>query len=421
MTMRAGAEPPSRREFLAGAAAAAALPALPRARRIGPDDLVRVGLVGCGGRGTGAAAQALRTPGPVQLVAMGDAFADRVEAAHQNLLKAGPVGERVNVDAGKRFVGIDAFERVLDAGVDLVILATPPHFRPEQFKAAVERGVHVFMEKPVAVDGHGVRTVLAAGRVAKEKGLGVGVGLQRRHQACYLEAMRRVHGGAIGRIVAARCYWNMGSLWSRPREPGMRDVEWQLRNWLYFTWLSGDHIVEQHIHNIDVVNWAKQAYPVRACGMGGRQVRTEPRFGHIYDHHAVHFEYEDGTFLFSQCRQIDGCWNSVSEHLIGTEGRADMDGAGCRITTAAGTWESEGEGGDPYQQEHEDLIASIRRGQPIHEAEHGAMSTLTAVLGRMATYTGRMVTRDEALASPRLGPTDYDAPYPEPPVAMPGR
>jgi predicted dehydrogenase len=412
----------SRRDFVASAAAATALPLTNRPRRIGADDLVRVGLVGCGGRGTGAAAQALRTAGPVQLVAMADAFTNRLETAHQNLCKSEDVATRVNVDAGKRFTGIEAYEKVLDSGVDLVILATPPHFRPAQFQAAVDRGVHVFMEKPVAVDGYGVRVVLAAAEKAKQKGLAVGVGLQRHHQTGYRELMQRVHQGAIGDIVAARCYWNMGSLWSVERTSAMTDLEWQMRNWLYFTWLSGDHIVEQHIHNLDVVNWAKQSYPVRACGMGGRQVRTQARFGHIYDHHAVHFEYADGTFLASQCRQIDGCWNAVSEHLIGTKGRADLDTSSWKLTSKTGRWEFEGEGNDPYQTEHDDLFASIRKSQPINEAENGAKSTLTAVMGRMATYTGKMVTWEQALDSPRLGPPDYGVTaYPVPPIAIPGR
>jgi len=407
---------------MAGSAALAAVPLAAAARPARRDDLIRVGLVGCGGRGTGAAAQALRTSaGPVQLVAMGDAFADRLEKSHANLLNARGAAERVNVDAKRRFAGLDAFEKVLESGVDLVILATPPHFRPLHFQAAVERGVHVFMEKPVAVDGWGVRTVLAAGEKARAKGLGVGVGLQRHHQAGYIETMRRVHGGAIGDIVAARCYWNMGSLWHVDREHQMRDIEWQMRNWLYFTWLSGDHIVEQHIHNLDVVHWAKQAWPVRACGMGGRQVRTDAKFGHIFDHHAVHYEYADGSFLFSQCRQIDGCWNSVSEHLIGTAGRADMDTGGWEIKSKQGVWRFEGEGNDPYQTEHDDLQASIRAGKPINETEYGAKSTLSAILGRMATYSGKMVTWEEALTSPRLGPEDYDAPYPVPPVPTPGQ
>ncbi len=412
---------PTRRDFVATAAATAVLPALGGPRAIGRDDLIRVGLVGCGGRGSGAVAQALRTQGPVQLVAMADAFTNRLEGSHQNLLKTDKVSERVNVEADKRFVGVDAFEKVLESGVDLVILATPPHFRPAQFKAAVERGVHVFMEKPVAVDGHGVRMVLEAAEVAKQKGLGVGVGLQRHHQTSYREMMQRVHAGAIGDIVAARAYWNMGSLWSVERTPEMTDIEWQMRNWLYFAWLSGDHIVEQHIHNIDVINWAKRAYPVRASGLGGRQVRTEARFGHIFDHHAVNFEYADDTFLFSQCRQIDGCSNAVSEHLIGTAGRADT-ASGCKIKSKNGDWEFEGEGNDPYQTEHDDLVSSIRAGKPINEAENGAKSTLSAVMGRMATYSGKMVTWAQAMESPRLGPTDYGTgPYPVPPVAMPGR
>ncbi|MEZ5962315.1 MAG: Gfo/Idh/MocA family oxidoreductase [Planctomycetota bacterium] len=412
----------SRRGFLAGSAALAASPLLAAKGASRRDDLIRVGLVGCGGRGTGAAAQALRTSaGPVQLVAMGDAFGDRLDKSHKNLLNAKGAAERVNVGDKQRFVGLDAFERVLDSGIDLVILATPPHFRPAHFEAAVERGVHVFMEKPVAVDGWGVRTVLAAGEKAKEKRLAVGVGLQRHHQAGYIETMRRVHAGAIGDIVAARCYWNMGSLWHVDRAPEMSDIEWQMRNWLYFAWLSGDHIVEQHIHNLDVIHWAKQAWPVRACGMGGRQVRTDPRFGHIYDHHAVHYEYADGAFLFSQCRQIDGCWNSVSEHLIGTEGRADMDTGNWRITGKKGDWRFEGDNNDPYQTEHDDLHASIRAGKPINEAEYGAKSTLSAILGRMATYSGKMVTWEEALASPRIGPDRYDGPYPTPPVATPGQ
>ncbi len=283
---------PTRRDVLAGATGAAALAAVPlgapRKPKHGPDDLIRIGLVGCGGRGTGAAAQALRTKGPVQITAMADAFQDRLEGAHKHLSGDKNLAERVAAEPDHRFHGMHAFEKLMDSGIDMVILATPPHFRPMQFKAAVERGLHVFMEKPVAVDGWGVRTVLEAGEMAKVKGLGVGVGLQRHHQSSYRETMRRVHAGAIGDIVAARCYWNMGGLWSKDRTPEMTDMEWQLRNWLYFAWLSGDHIVEQHIHNLDVINWAKKDFPARAYGMGGRQVRTDPLFGHIFDHHAVH-------------------------------------------------------------------------------------------------------------------------------------
>ena len=416
---------PTRRDVLAGAAGAAAFAAVPlgapRKPRHGPDDLIRVGLVGCGGRGTGAAAQALRTKGPVQITAMADAFQDRLEGAHKHLSGDKNLAERVAADPDHRFHGMDAFEKLMDSGIDMVILATPPHFRPMQFKAAVERGLHVFMEKPVAVDGWGVRTVIEAGEMAKAKGLGVGVGLQRHHQNSYRETMKRVHAGAIGDIVAARCYWNMGGLWSKDRTPEMTDMEWQLRNWLYFAWLSGDHIVEQHIHNLDVINWAKKDFPARAYGMGGRQVRTDPRFGHIFDHHAVHYEFGDGSFMFSQCRQIDGCWNAVSEHLIGSNGRADMGGR-CSITTKEGKWEYEDEGNDPYQTEHDDLFASIRAGKPNNEAERGAKSTMTAIMGRMATYSGKPVTWEQAMDSPRMGPTSYEfGPLPVDPVAKPGR
>jgi predicted dehydrogenase len=415
----------SRRDFLVHSAAvvagsglaAAAAPARARER----DRVLRVGLIGCGGRGTGAAAQALSTSGPVELVAMGDAFADRVAESREHLGKS-RVKDRVKVDAARCFVGFDAFEKVLDAGVDVVLLATPPHFRPAQFAAAVEHGVHVFMEKPVAVDAPGVRQVLAAGAAAAQKNLAVGVGLQRRHQRRYLETMRRVHEGAIGDVVAARCYWNMGSLWHKEKEAGWTEMEWQMRNWLYFTWLSGDHIVEQHIHNIDVVNWAKRMHPVRAVGVGGRQVRTAKEFGHIFDHHSVHFEYADGSWLFSQCRQIPGCWNSVSEHLIGTSGRAECHDGKILARNGDVVWEFEDGERDPFQQEHDDLFAAIRAGAPYNEAQHGAESTLTAVMGRMATYTGREVTWEQALASEeRLGPPRYEwgeAPFP--PVAMPG-
>ncbi|MGE0143740.1 MAG: Gfo/Idh/MocA family protein [Planctomycetota bacterium] len=422
----------SRRSFLAATATAAAASAAERTPLHGltgrpssyDDREIRVGLVGCGGRGTGAARQALSTAGRVKLVAMGDVFGDRLENAWKSLAHPqSGVGDKVDVAAERRFAGFDCFRGVIDAEVDVVILATPPHFRPEHFEYAVNAGRHVFMEKPVAVDGFGVKRVLAAAEIADQKKLCVGVGLQRHHQNGYVETMKRVHSGAIGDVVAARCYWNQGFLWHKDREPNWSDMEWQLRNWLYFTWLSGDHIVEQHIHNIDVINWAKRGHPVRAFGMGGRQVRTDARFGHIFDHHAVHYEYADGSFLFSQCRQIDGCANQVSEHLIGTLGRADLNTGGWSIKTADGTWQfPRREGNDPYQTEHDDMFAAIRAGTPYNEARFGAESTLTAILGRIATYTGKLITWEEALESERLGPTEYAmSGVPLPPVPMPGR
>jgi myo-inositol 2-dehydrogenase / D-chiro-inositol 1-dehydrogenase len=269
----------------------------------------------------------------------------------------------------------------------------------------VNAGKHVFMEKPVATDGPGVRKVLAAAAKAKEKNLGVGVGLQRRHQAAYIETIKRLQDGAIGDIHSTRVYWNGSTPWVHSREElaqkygrPLTEMEFQLRNWYYFTWICGDHIVEQHIHNMDVINWLKNAYPVKASGLGGCQVRKGPQYGETFDHHAVEFEYADGSRMFSQCRHIPGCWNSVSEHAQGTKGTADISGA--RINVAGGdNWRYKGPTPDPYQVEHDDLFASIRAGQPLNEGEWGAKSSLTAILGRMATYSGKEVKWDQALES----------------------
>jgi predicted dehydrogenase len=416
----------SRREFIqwsAAAVGASVLPRIPFVHDGRTDKLIRVGLIGCGGRGTGAAVNALRTKGEVELVAMADAFQDRLEGALGELQKKETgVAERVKVDPDHRFVGFEAAERLIASDVDLVILATPPHFRPAHFEAAVAAGRHVFFEKPVAVDGPGVRSVLAATEEAEQKNLAVVCGLQRHHQSGYLETMKRVHAGVIGDIVAARCYWNMGGLWMNERKPEWSDMEWQLRNWLYFTWLSGDHIVEQHVHNLDVVNWAKQTHPIRCHGLGGRQVRTDPAYGHIYDHHSVHYEYADGSWMFSHCRQIDGCHDEVAEHLIGTKGRADTDTERWSIT-GGNAWTYDGPKNNPYQTEHDDLFQSIREGKPLNEGRFVAESTLTAIMGRMATYTGKVITWDDALNSKeRLGPSTYEfGPLPAPPVPMPGQ
>ena len=425
----------SRRTFLktstvaaAGAGLLGAFSNLPGAFA-GGDDAIKIGLIGCGGRGTGAALQALKTKGAVKLVAMGDAFADRLDGCLSNLkneLSGQP--DRVAVDNDHKFVGFDAYQKVLNAGVDLVILATPPGFRPIHFEAAVKAGKHVFMEKPVAVDGAGVRQVLAAVEESKKKNLGVGVGLQRHHQFPYLETIKRLQDGAIGDIHTARVYWNMGELWVRPRQSNQTEMEYQLRNWYYFNWLCGDHIVEQHIHNLDVINWLKGAYPVKAHGMGGRQVRTGKEFGEIFDHHAVEFEYADGTRMFSQCRQMPGCWSSVSEHVTGTKGHADISGH--QIKSGDTTWTYKGERPDPYQQEHDDLFASIRAGKPLNEGENGALSSLTAILGRIATYSGKEVTADAVKNSNiSLMPKDFDFKAQPPvvpnkdglyPIAVPG-
>jgi len=420
---------PSRRDFLktstiaaVGAGTLGTLGVIPGAYAAG-DETIKVGMVGCGGRGTGAAHQALSTKGPVKLIAMGDLFADRIEGASNELKKN--LGEsqqdRFAVDSDHKFTGFDAFEKVIASGIDLVILATPPHFRPQHFAAAIAAGKHCFIEKPVAVDAPGVRLCLKTTEEAKAKKLAVVCGLQRHHEFGYLESMKRVHGGEIGDIVAARAYWNMGSLWMNPRKKEWSDMEWQLRNWLYFAWLSGDHICEQHVHNLDVINWAKGKHPARCFGQGGRQVRTDPAFGHIFDHHDVHYEYDDGSWIFSQCRQIPGCLDNVSEHLIGTKGKASM-GNGRWSIDGESKWRYDGDKNFPYQTEHDDLFASIRSGKPLNEGQFVAESTMTAIMGRMATYSGKMVTWEQALNSDlRLGPAKYEfGPLAVDPVAIPG-
>ncbi len=420
---------PSRRAFLKTSTAVAVGGGLvgslsfARSAHAAGDDEIKIGLIGCGGRGSGAAGQALRTEGKVKLVAMGDAFGDRLESSLKSLQRENQLKDRIDVPEERRFTGFDAYQQVIDSGVDMVILATPPGFRPIHLKAAIDAGKHVFMEKPVAVDGTGVRTVLEATELAKKKGLGLGVGLQRHHQYPYIETIKRLQDGAIGDLVSMRAYWNGGGVWVRGRKPQQTEMEYQMRNWYYFNWLCGDHIVEQHIHNLDVINWLKAAYPVRAEGMGGREVRKGPNHGEIFDHHAVEFEYADGSRMFSFCRHIRGCWNSVSEHVQGTNGDADISGATIR-TIGQDQWRYRGPKSNPYQVEHDELFASIRAGEPINEGQYGALSTMTAILGRLATYSGRIVTFDEALNSEiSLAPLDYswEATPPIPSVAVPGQ
>lgn len=391
---------------LASAAAASATPGTSSdAGRARGDDELRVALIGCGGRGTGAAMQALSTEGRVRLVAMADAFADRLASSYDNIVR--DHADRVDVPEERRFVGFDAYRDAIDVGVDVVILTTPPGFRPMHFEYAVQRDCHVFMEKPVAVDGPGVRRVLAAAADAKAKKLKVGCGLQRHHHPRYLETIARIHDGAIGDVQLLRVYWNSAGVWTRKRTPEMGEMEYQMRNWYYFNWLCGDHIVEQHIHNIDVGNWVKGSHPVKAQGQGGRQVRTGPDSGEIFDHHMVEFTYADGSTMLSQCRHIKGTWSSVSEHAHGTRGTADVSGG--RLTSNGGwDWRAPSTDVDPYQAEHDALFAAIRADTPHDEAVNGAHASMTAILGRMATYSGRVVTWDEALASDiELVPSAY--------------
>ncbi|HEU4389563.1 MAG TPA: Gfo/Idh/MocA family oxidoreductase, partial [Blastocatellia bacterium] len=319
----------SRRDFIkttavaaVGGSIAARLDRLPGAYA-GGSDTIKIGLVGCGGRGTGAAIDAISSADGVALVAMGDVFKDRIDESRKSLSKRFG-GEFSPPDDGHCFTGFDAYEKVIASDVNYIILATPPGFRPGHLKAAVAAGKNIFTEKPVAVDGTGIRAVLSLVDTAKSKGLGIAAGTQRRHQTGYVEMMKQVHDRAVGEIVAARCYWNQGPLWKKDREKEWSDLEWQMRNWLYFTWLSGDHIVEQHVHNIDVINWAIESHPTQAVGMGGRQARTDPAYGHIFDHFAIDYEYENGVHLMSMCRQIGGCENNVSELLVGTKGTCNF-------------------------------------------------------------------------------------------------
>src|SRR5580765_2971953 len=368
------------------------------------DETLKIALVGCGGRGTGAAGQALSTKGSVMLVAMADVFKDHMDGSLKSLEKElkDSFKEKVQVPEENKFIGFDAYKQAIPLA-DVVILSTPPGFRPMQFEEAVRQGKNVFTEKPVATDAPGVRRFLAAAEEAKKKNLKVGVGLQRHHQLGYIGTLNRLWDGAIGEITSMRCYWNGTTPWVHPRlelekQYGRKltEMEYQMRNWYYFVWICGDHIVEQHIHNLDVINWVKKGHPIRAHGMGGVEVRKGPDYGEIFDHHAVEFEYADGSRCFSQCRHINGCWDNVSEHAVGTKGSVDISGYTIRGENA---WRFRGGGKNPYQQEHDDLFEAIRNNKPYSEAESGAHSTTTAIFGRMATYSGKVIEWDEAINS----------------------
>jgi predicted dehydrogenase len=408
----------SRRDFVkAGSSTAALLASTPLVYAGGQEQTISVGLIGCGGRGTGAAENCLESSQNVKLVAMGDMFKDRVDGSRRNLSKRD--GYKVSDD--NVFVGFDAYKKVLDSGVDMVILATPPGFRPIHFKAAVEAGKHIFFEKPVGVDPTGIRTVLEYGKKAKEKKLAVVTGTQRRHQKDYIETIGKIHEGAIGDIVAARCYWNGDTPWVNKRKEGQNDMEYQLRNWYHYTWLCGDHIVEQHVHNLDVMNWVLKSHPVSAVAVGGKQVRTQPEYGCGWDHFGVDFTYPNDVHVLSMCRHWPKSPGNVSEAVVGTKGKSNCVN---NITYYNGdpAWKPAGGGINPYVQEHKDLIASIRAGTPLNEAEQVAHSTLTAIMGREAAYTGQVIKWDEFLASNLdLSPAKYEfGPLPEPATAVPG-
>jgi predicted dehydrogenase len=431
----------NRREFLKtstatvmGAAFAAEMELAGNVHAAG-SDVIRVGLIGCGrpggGRGRGAAENCIHAGPNVKLYAMADLFKDHLDDTRNYFLgKFAP--DKVDVAEERCFVGWDAYKNLLALKeVDVVILATPPGFRPIHLKAAVEAGKHVFAEKPVAVDAPGVRSVLQTCEEAKKKNLSIVSGLCWRYDSTMRETMQKIHDGGVGEIVALQCTYNAHGLWMVPRKSDWTDMEWQVRNWLYFTWLSGDHNVEQHIHSLDKMAWAmRDEYPVKASGIGGRQVRTDPAYGHIFDHHFVAYEYANGVKLFSCCRQQNGCAADVSDNIMGSKGICHVDTNGPRATIkplgSAGTiWKSSsrsGGTGDMYLNEHVALIESIRAGKPINNGDYMTKSTLMAIMGRMATYTGQVITWNQALNSKEdLSPPKYEfTPLPVAEIAKPG-
>jgi predicted dehydrogenase len=385
--------------------------------------MLRIGLVGCGGRGTGAAANALRADPNVKLVALADAFSDQLERCHSYLTTGDgnkDIAEKIDVPPERRFVGFDAYKQLIEV-CDVVLLATSPHFRPLHVEAAVEAGKHLFVEKPVATDPVGLRRIRRACEKAAEKGLSVVSGLCYRYEFAKQETVKRIHEGAVGEITAMQTTYNAGGLWHRGDSPDWSRMEYQMRNWLYFTWLSGDHIAEQHIHSLDKLAWAKGSYPVKATSSGGRVQRTEEKYGNVYDHFNTVFEWEDGVRGFSSCRQWNNSDTDVSDYVFGTRGIANIQRH--RIDAGAWKWRHRGEGPDDmYQNEHDALFRAIRAGEPINNGEYMCDSTLMAMMGRLSAYTGRTVTRDEIMNSDLdLSPPAYvwgDAP--ECQIAVPG-
>ncbi|RZL44783.1 MAG: Gfo/Idh/MocA family oxidoreductase [Pedobacter sp.] len=363
------------------------------------DDTIKIALIGCGDRGTGAAFQALNTKFNLKLVAMADAFQDRLDNSYKLLSEK--FAAKVDVPKERQFVGLDAYQKAI-ALADVVLLVTPPGFRPMHFEEAVKQGKHIFMEKPVAVDSPGIRKVLAAAEIAKQKKLNVVVGLQRRYQTNYRETLKRIQDGAIGDVVSGQVYWNSGGVWVKPRTASQTEMEYQMRNWYYFNWLCGDHIVEQHVHNIDIANWVKNAYPVSVQGTGSRAWRTGKDYGEIYDNHAVELTYADGSVIYSQCRHFEGTTNRVDESFQGTKGKVYLSANNSGIL-----WDHQGKeiynhdkkgNANPYQTEHDELFAAIsKREYKFWDAERAAKSCFTAIIGRYATYSGEVIKWDDAL------------------------
>ncbi|RMF97789.1 MAG: gfo/Idh/MocA family oxidoreductase [Planctomycetota bacterium] len=425
----------NRRDFLKSTAAGAAVAgtvSLAKASHAAGSDELKIALIGCGGRGTGAAINALNNAAGVRLklVAMADAFDSRLEASLKAISSRFP--EQVDVPPERRFVGLGAYKDVMATDADIVLLCTPPGFRPQQFEAAVAAGKHIFTEKPLAVDGPGIRRIQKANEQAKAKGVIVAVGHHLRHEVKHIEVMKRVHDGAIGKLKFLRAYFNSAGVWVRPRREGQTEMEYQVMNWYYFTWLSGDHIVEQHVHDLDVCNWFMQdQHPIEAQGMGGRQFRIGPDYGEIFDHHAVEFTYPDGTKAYSYCRHTPNCWNSFSEHAHGTNGYVSVQGHGQAELVVDGRepqkWDR---GPDGHQLEWDHMLAALRDGEKYNEVDTRLPATVMAIMGRMATYSGKIVTWGDVVQSELdLSPSGYtwdSEPQPKPgpdgiyPCAVPG-
>jgi len=396
-------------------------------------DTLRVGLIGCGGRGKGAAINILDAAPGVELYALGDLFPEPLESAFKAFPRSRPgspmasMGNRINVSRERCFAGFDAYQKVIDCGVDIVLMATPPHFRPIHLEAAVRAGKHSFIEKPVAVDPVGVRSVIATSALAKKKNLSVVAGTQRRHSKSYQEIIKRIHRGDMGSIVGGQTYFLIHNTpWlgkhKRQRQPHWSDMEWQCRCWYWFNWLSGDHIVEQFVHSLDFMNWAMGSHPTRCIGVGGREVRKGPDYGNIFDQFSIEYEYPGDVRISAMCRQIDSCTNRISDRIIGTEGLARLDGS---VATIKGTrpYEYEGPVPNPQVQEHTDMIAGIRAGRPLNHGKRIAESTLTAIIGRMSAYTGQALNWDWVMKTSKLdlSPPTYDfGDLPVRPAAVPG-
>jgi myo-inositol 2-dehydrogenase / D-chiro-inositol 1-dehydrogenase len=415
----------TRRQFIkTSTAAGLALGTLviPRMAHAVGGETVRVGLIGCGGRGTGAAMQAISADPNAQLTSLGDLFEDRLVGSIKSLKEQKP--QQVSATPDSCFTGIDAYKKVIDSGVDVVVLTTPPHFRPAHIRAAITAGKHVFCEKPIAVDAPGVRSFLESTEMAKGKGLSIVSGFCWRYNFAERAAFERIHDGAVGDIQNIYSYYNTSGLWSHARKPEWTDMEFQIRNWLYYTWLSGDHLVEQAVHSVDKVGWAmRDKPPVRAIAQGGRQVRTDAVYGHIFDHFAVVYEWENGTRAFLNTRQQDGCASGVQDHIVGTKGVCNINSGNSQVIKGEVNWRYAGERNNMYQTEHDELFAAIRAGKPINDGVRTANSTMMAILGRMAAYTGQVITWDQAMESKEdLTPPSYDfGPIATPPVAMPGK